>query len=426
MKLSFIPLDVIIVGTRQRKDLGDLSSLINSIATKGLINPIILDESFNLIAGERRLRAYQHLAKTSPAFSSIPARIWSDLSPSEQHIIELEENVKRKDLSWQEQVDTIWQLHEAFLAAKPTWTQAETARELNYSVTQINDILSVARLAVKKPELWKAPKLSSAILATDRILERQIDDDIASALHVDSTTTIPADQSSVIRVDFTEWANTFTGQKFNLLHCDFPYGIEHGTTGQSGGLLRGSYEDSASTFWSLVRVLYDSMDMFMLPSAHMFFWFPMQKYYETYSRLTQLEAWEIFPIPLIWHKSDNTGILSDPSRRPRHIYEACFFASRGDRKIIRSVGDTYACPSPGSRHISEKPEPMLRHFFRMVVDENTRLLDPTCGSGTALRAAESLGASFVLGFDTSAEYVDYANTELKKSRQLRTSATADA
>ena len=417
MKLSFIPLDAIIVGTRQRKDLGDLSSLINSIGTKGLINPIILDENFNLIAGERRLRAYQHLAKASPAFSSIPARIWSDLSAAEQHIIELEENVKRKDLSWQEQVDTIWQLHEAFLRSVPSWTQAETARELNYSVTQINDILSVARVAATKPELLKAPKLSSAILAADRILERQVDDDIASALHVDGTVAA-ADRPSVIQENFLEWSLRDNLPKFNLLHCDFPYGIEHGTTEQSGGLLRGSYDDSTGTFWQLLWSLGENIDRFLLPSAHMFFWFPMQKMFSIHQALT-LPGFEIFPIPLIWHKSDNTGILSDPSRRPRHIYEACFFASRGDRKIIRSVGDTYACPSPGGRHISEKPEPMLRHFFRMVVDENTRLLDPTCGSGTALRAAESLGAAAVLGLDTSAEYVDYANSELKKARSLR-------
>jgi len=42
--------------------------------------------------------------------------------------------------------------------------------------------------------------------------------------------------------------------------------------------------------------------------------------------------------------------------------------------------------------------------MQMFVDENTTLLDPTCGSGSALRAAESLGARHVLGLEKDEEY----------------------
>jgi DNA modification methylase len=47
---------------------------------------------------------------------------------------------------------------------------------------------------------------------------------------------------------------------------------------------------------------------------------------------------------------------------------------------------------------------MLEHFFRMLVDENTRLLDPTCGSGSALRAARSLGAKDYLGIEANPDF----------------------
>ena len=47
----------------------------------------------------------------------------------------------------------------------------------------------------------------------------------------------------------------------------------------------------------------------------------------------------------------------------------------------------------------EKSQAMLEHFMRMVVDEGTRMLDPTCGSGSALRAADRLGAREVLGLE---------------------------
>jgi tRNA G10 N-methylase Trm11 len=62
---------------------------------------------------------------------------------------------------------------------------------------------------------------------------------------------------------------------------------------------------------------------------------------------------------------------------------------------------------------------MLRHFFQMFVDENTSLLDPTAGSGSALRAAESLGAKRVLGLEVDQEYAKNANVAMRNFRNLR-------
>jgi DNA modification methylase len=74
-------------------------------------------------------------------------------------------------------------------------------------------------------------------------------------------------------------------------------------------------------------------------------------------------------------------------------------------------------------HLSVKPEPMLQYFFGMFVDENTRMLDPTCGSGTALRAAEKLDAAYVLGIEKDKEFAERAKFVLEKSRALWAAAT---
>ena len=49
---------------RIRKDIGDLDVLQTSIATVGLINPVLIDEENNLIAGYRRLTACKNLGWT--------------------------------------------------------------------------------------------------------------------------------------------------------------------------------------------------------------------------------------------------------------------------------------------------------------------------------------------------------------------------
>jgi predicted RNA methylase len=55
----------------------------------------------------------------------------------------------------------------------------------------------------------------------------------------------------------------------------------------------------------------------------------------------------------------------------------------------------------------------------MLCDEHSSVLDPTCGSGTALRAAESLGASRILGLELNPEHVANARQLLRNSRLLR-------
>lgn len=47
---------------------------------------------------------------------------------------------------------------------------------------------------------------------------------------------------------------------------------------------------------------------------------------------------------------------------------------------------------------------MLEHFFRMLVDEHSRVLDPTCGSGMAIKAAEAAGAAFALGLERDLDF----------------------
>ena len=54
--------------------------------------------------------------------------------------------------------------------------------------------------------------------------------------------------------------------------------------------------------------------------------------------------------------------------------------------------------------MNEKPVAMLQHFLSMLVDEYSFVLDPTCGSGNALKAAERLGASQVLGIEKNTEF----------------------
>ncbi len=61
MLMMTVNINDIVVKNRYRKDLGDINSLSEDIKTNGLINPITITDTNELIAGERRLEALKLL-----------------------------------------------------------------------------------------------------------------------------------------------------------------------------------------------------------------------------------------------------------------------------------------------------------------------------------------------------------------------------
>jgi ParB family chromosome partitioning protein len=58
---TIVLIDQSSIGDRFRKELGDITGLAKSIQEHGLLQPVILSENYQLIAGERRLQACKSL-----------------------------------------------------------------------------------------------------------------------------------------------------------------------------------------------------------------------------------------------------------------------------------------------------------------------------------------------------------------------------
>jgi hypothetical protein len=139
------------------------------------------------------------------------------------------------------------------------------------------------------------------------------------------------------------------------------------------------------------------------------------RYYTETLQFLRRTRFIVDDFPLIWVK--DLGLLPDPNRGPRRVYETALFGRAGDRKVVRAVSNAVTLPR-GSDHIhmSVKPVPVLEHFFRMLVDGSTSLFDPTAGGGTALQAATTLGAFSVSGLEINPEFASRANSALQRQR----------
>lgn len=444
----YLPISSIQVNrdSRQRKSI-KTEDLEKSIKKNGLFNPIIVSPtpeaeslagSFQLIAGERRLTACRNLG-----WKEIPCIFASDLSPVELSIIELEENIKRTDLPWQDIATAIRKIHQLNLQLDPDWTQAETADLCSVSPGHISECLLVAN-NLESPRVIEASSLREAYNILDRKFRRQEAESLEELLYIPEekelqeakaanpqlvSAPIPFVQSkpqsiplveTILHQSFLEYNHS--GPKFNFIHCDFPYGGEElsGPQGRGSEPEEQIYQNDANTYFRLIKHLCKSLNSISSMSCHVMFWYSEKFRIETLSLFKAFAPQiEWSPHPLIWLKSDNTGISPDPRRLPRHIYETALLGSTSSRELVQVKADAYACPTDHKVHPSTKPESMLRHFFTMLVDENTRMFDPTCGSGSSIRAAESLGAQQVLGLEVDWNYCEAARLELKKFRTMR-------
>lgn len=89
-----IDIDKIKVGDRIRKDFGDIEELAEDISANGLINPPVVNKEYELLAGERRLRACKLLG-----WPQIEVRMMDTRDAEHDFEIEVSENENRKDFS---------------------------------------------------------------------------------------------------------------------------------------------------------------------------------------------------------------------------------------------------------------------------------------------------------------------------------------
>jgi ParB family chromosome partitioning protein len=474
---------VVLRDERQRTHI-EIEDLQKSISRVGLINPIVvkLDEQGRhvLVAGERRLKAC-----TALQWENIPVQFAHELTQAQSSIIELEENIKRRDLPWQDLVVAVANLHDLYSedeANEGKWSQAATAKAISITEGTISVYLKVHKF-INDDRIRRCATVRQAYDVIDRRESRQVEaafaqllegdvdeDDEADALFDDGEGLEPpkpltreqvltaqeqdlaeagmvkingiwtADPNrpvltpiviefkpkrngqaanlaeTIVHTSFLDWAPSYSGPRFNFVHCDFPYGAT-----EVGPQMQGNehriYEDSPEIYMKLLDCFVDNLDRFFSVSGWIMFWYSERLGKETRDVFKfKAPSLEVQTHPLIWLHSDNSGISPEHKYRPRHIYDTCLLMRRGDMPLVRLKSDAHASPSSREIHPSTKPEAMLRYFFEMFVDDQTSLLDPTCGGGSAIRAAESLGAKKALGLEVDWQYAEAARVALKDHR----------
>ena len=201
-----LPLTSITILNRQRLDLGDIRDMADSIQQHGLIQPIVIDQNNRLIAGERRYRAHELLGRTT-----IDVVYKEVLSEDILHELELEENIRRKQMTWQERCLNIATIHalkrKRAAIDGASWGQRETGELIGLAATRVNYSLKMADLlraeldADSKPlptaRFWKCDNFSDAWKLLMRDEEEKLLSELAARHARSASPTSPSNQSLI-------------------------------------------------------------------------------------------------------------------------------------------------------------------------------------------------------------------------------------
>lgn len=153
-RLADIPVDLIVPNASQPRrhfDEEELDELAASISEVGIIQPIVViavDSGYELIAGERRLRAARRAG-----LATIPAVV-TEANPDEQQILALVENIQRSNLSAVEEAAGLQAIMD-----RTGMTQTELAEKLGRSQSTVANKLRLLRLEESVQRLIMEGKL---------------------------------------------------------------------------------------------------------------------------------------------------------------------------------------------------------------------------------------------------------------------------
>lgn len=455
--------DIIIAEDRKR-DLGDIESLASDIARVGLLQPIVITHEGVLAAGERRLTACKSLSWDRIPVAVMPPGLGAD----NLVIVELLENISRKDFEWHEELALKLKLHkiwidEAKSANSKPWGYRDSAKKFGVSLGGFSTDLEIAKAIEVFPDLKKCAskgkareaykKISKQAAAIEAmksipteqaerlqammsgnmdealsqdviaaIEERTLPSTLPKVIHDASSVVLPGSERSEIEhveesaepqlpkhlyavQPYADFLPQIPNNSVGLIELDPPYAIDfENTYGKKDKIV------SAATDWTVDQLYEFYIDFLpvlfdkLLDDSWMIVW--TGKEHAQWTMKCATEAGFQCQSPGVWVKPG--GSTNTPRTTMTSCYETFILMRKGEATFnvpsVKNVWEFNSVAATQKIHQWEKPFEMGRYITKIMGRQDTIFLSPFAGSGNTLIAA-ALEGMIPMGCDKSDKYL---------------------
>lgn len=442
MKPAIIPTSQIKVGTRMREDLGDVQGLAASIKELGLIQPIVLDTNFNLIDGGRRYHAVTQILK----LEEIAIVIKDCEDEATLRIMELEANIRAKQMDWREKVKCVCEVHRLHVIRTSrlgeSWTQKLTGHLLNMATGDVSLCLKMG-LVLKDPKhaCNKAESLQDAYRYLLEIKEDEVNrinstfqqeliksnvsipgiidvpvvpvkPEHSSKLSIDAAivrtpeqiTKEPIIQEQVAKKTMTIVLSDYFNHGDCLAHMDSlkPESVDHIVTDPPFGIdmenlentERVEEEHQVDANIKLLQDFFPRAYRVLRDKSFCVVWYDFQ-YHGWIVDVAEDAGFTVCRWPLVWvktHKCANQAAAYNYTKAT----EVALVCRKGNATLNSAQGTNYWIGSNDDdrakyNHKFVKPKGLWSWIFRAIAQKSQIVYDPFMGRGSSVFAAVEMG-----------------------------------
>lgn len=438
--MHLVSISDIEVVERQRKSIATapLNELKESILRSGLLNPPVFwhnprNQKWQLVAGERRLRAMKELHNEKRQFqhsteivqhNCIPITPLGDyLNGVGRFEAELDENIHRVDLEWPDRCRAFAALHAMRQQQNPQHTLRDTGKELAKrdsrfgTDTPHTEVSRAAEAAIRDANVI-VQHLDNEKVANARnpqeaiaLIYRQEEAKVRAAIIKRQLSSKPRDSDIQLRhADLCDLLPKLDSEKFDLIIADPPYGVGASGAGfRSRTVVHHNYKDDKDTAREVAQTILTQGFRITKPRANIFMFcdidlFPWLK------ATAQNMGWTVFRRPIIWMKSESEGMAPWGGQGFRITTEFIFYATKGQRGLNASpidVFDDRRVSRTERVHAAEKPVSLFTRLISCSTLPGDYVLDPCCGSGNSILSSKQSGRR-AMGIEIDEDYYNSA------------------
>ena len=424
-------MDVIVPDDRQRRkfDAKKMEELVQSICKPiGMLQPIVLrNDKRTLVCGERRLRAVENIYGYSldddgnksqsgevgqfrfngdaVEIGTVPFVVLDDLGSDDLLEAELDENIRRADLTWQELSAATAALHSFRVGQDETHTIKATADEVHEGSAnsgqrdEVSDLIGLAEF-LDDPLIGNAKDLSQARKLVKEERKRVKRQSLAKEFDPKQSPHRLIEASSF---------DTRVENQFDVIITDPPYGIDAHLK-DTFDSDRHEYDDSDEAFKVVCETLPSMSFTAAKDNAHLYCFADIRRF-NTLFIAFELSGWTVWNRPVIWDKG-NTGSYGNSDYGFRSCYEAILFAWKGTRKVNSLYRDVFnITQKTNHKHPAGKPVELYLELLNRSALPGDQVADFFAGGGTIFSAATEFGCT-ATGWEINEEYINLCKERL--------------
>jgi site-specific DNA-methyltransferase (adenine-specific) len=423
-----ISLSDVKIGERGRTIYNGIEELAESIENNGLIQPIVLDQDLNLVAGCRRFRAlqsigypYLHHASTSdPKRPGFVLKGEDERSVLSNILTEIAENLARQDVRWQDQLNLLMKAYK-LSSAEANQRGEEILKQdfavmIGYDYQELKAALAIYEDVQEHPERYdnipsirgayaellkynaaEVNKLAAAkSLATNPIIE--------APGSVDNSVHEPASDAPAQNIRLTSAFRNMNGLEFlfalpagsvDHIVTDPDYAVDvevlsANSMSAASGVDHESIEHSLRELEQFLSAAHTALK----PQGFCVFFYDLD-HHEKLQRMAVSAGFRVQRWPLVWKKVDFRSNAAPQYNFCKNIEYAMVCRKLNATLIKPQMSSVYEC---GSNNVTKelghpfaKPYDLWRWIYEAIAIKGQTVCDPFVGSGSSVIAAARYG-----------------------------------